>query len=70
VRRHNVFAGDVVGMSTAPACRDLKPEVYALHESCHRRMAHLDPPMSGYSDERKHREVAACTGWYSDKERR
>lgn len=68
VRRHQVFAGDVVGISTAPECRRLKPELYASHESCHRRLAHLD--IQGLTSEQKHREVQACMEAYAAKERR
>lgn len=67
-RRTRVFADDVVGMSTAEGCRALKPELYASHEQCHRRMAHLDMPQ--LTDEVKHREVAECMEAYAAKERR
>lgn len=49
------------------ACRRSTPEFWALHESCHLRMAHLSLQRT---DKQKHSEVKTCMGWYSAKERR
>jgi hypothetical protein len=60
------FDLDTIGMSTSGDCKRWKPEHVALHEQCHRRMAHLDmPDLSG-----KEREARECERWYSAKERR
>lgn len=69
-RKHPSFRGDVVGMSRARRCRHYKPELYALHEQSHRRLAHLEPAMAHLTREQKEREVEDCMRWYSAEERR
>jgi hypothetical protein len=61
----DVAWGDVIGFSSSQDCTSYKPEYLALHEQCHRRMAHLDVDVPD-----KHAEVKTCMGWYSEKERR
>ena len=65
VERSREWQSDVIGFSTSKNCKDWKPELLALHEQCHRRMAHLDRDIPN-----KHAEVKTCMGWYSAKERR
>jgi hypothetical protein len=66
VDRSREWRVDVVGLSTSKGCqRKWKPEFLALHESCHRRMKHLDVAV-----EFPHTEVKTCMGWYSEKWRR
>lgn len=55
----------IVGFSQD--CTNVKPEVLALHESCHVRWAH---PYLAMDSEVKHVEVASCMVDYSKKERR
>jgi hypothetical protein len=49
--------------------KGVKPEVWALHETCHVRWAHMSPGIQLDSDA-KHKEVAQCMKDYSAKERR
>ncbi len=68
--RDGGWADDVIGFSTQKNCRRLKPELLALHEQCHRRMAHLEPAFWNLDAKTKEREVKECMIAYSDKARR
>lgn len=66
VERSREWHSDIIGFSTAKECKTWKPEELALHEQCHRRMAHLDVE----DGPNEHAEVKTCMAWYSAKERR
>lgn len=62
--------GVTVGFSTHEKCTGVKPEILAMHEQCHRRMAHTEAEFWNLPVEQKEREVQACMVAYSVKERR
>lgn len=68
--RSDAWADDGVALSRAKRCKAHKPELLALHEQCHRRMAHLEPGFWGMDPKRKEREADDCMVAYSAKERR
>lgn len=68
--RESGFADDVIGFWSSARCNRHKPEALALHEQCHRRMAHLEPAFWSVGAKVKEREVKGCMAAYSAKERR
>lgn len=68
--RDSGFEDDIIGLCTSKRCDSRKPEELALHEQCHRRMAHLEPAFWGVDYDTKEREVRECMIAYSAKERR
>jgi len=68
--RDTAWADDEIGFLASPRCNTHKPEMLALHEQCHRRMAHLEPAFWGLDAGTKERQAKACMVAYSRRERR